>query len=87
MVRLLEIETTPTCVQCVTICKTIVYEYPQSFADQLHDGRIIGEGNISLLDQIKTELRTAVGTPASDSTGHQSMWCKICPTRERRILV
>nr|XP_021329541.1 uncharacterized protein LOC110439135 [Danio rerio] len=49
-------EPTPTRAQCLTICKGIVHKYPQSFADQLHDGRIVGEGYSSLLIQIKTRI-------------------------------
>lgn len=61
MVRVLademrKFEPTPTRAQCLTICKSIVHQYPQSFADQLHDGRIVGEGYSSLLAQIKTRI-------------------------------
>lgn len=47
---------TPTRAQCLTICKATVHQYPQSFADQLHDGRVVGEGYSSLLAQIKTRI-------------------------------
>ncbi|KAF4101576.1 uncharacterized protein LOC131524703 [Onychostoma macrolepis] len=61
MVRVLademrKFEPTPTRAQCLTICKSIVHQYAQSFADQLHDGRIVGEGYSSLLAQIKTRI-------------------------------
>lgn len=61
MVRVLadeirKFEPTPTRAQCLSICKAIVRQYPQSFADQLHDGRIVGEGYSSLLAQIKTRI-------------------------------
>ncbi|CAM4563987.1 unnamed protein product [Leuciscus chuanchicus] len=61
MVRVLademrKFEPTPTRAQCLTICKAIVHQYPQSFADQLHDGRVVGEGYSSLLAQIKNRI-------------------------------
>ncbi|KTG03484.1 hypothetical protein cypCar_00010926 [Cyprinus carpio] len=61
MVRVLadeirKFEPTPTRAQCLSICKAIVRQYPQTFADQLHDGRIVGEGYSSLLAQIKTRI-------------------------------
>ncbi|GAA6095306.1 uncharacterized protein LOC113117619 [Tachysurus ichikawai] len=67
MVRVLademkKFETTPTRAQCLTICKTTVSQYPQSFADQLHDGRIVGEGYSSLLAQVKTRIENLSGT-------------------------
>lgn len=80
MVRVLademkKMETTPTRSQCLTICKTIVNQYPQSFADQLHDGRIIGEGYSSLLTQVKTRIENLSRTTSFRQ--HRSSLCGV----------
>ncbi|XP_028813816.1 uncharacterized protein LOC114766784 [Denticeps clupeoides] len=49
-------ELNPSKLQCLTVAKKIVKQYPQSFADVLQDGTKIGSGYGSLLTQLKTRV-------------------------------
>lgn len=49
-------EPNPSKSQCLTIAKMIVKQHPQSFADIMRDGTVIGTGHGSLLTQLKTRV-------------------------------
>ncbi|XP_037644999.1 uncharacterized protein LOC119499858 isoform X2 [Sebastes umbrosus] len=49
-------EPNPTRSQCLTVCKKVVRQYPNSFADQLHNGQVLGNGYASLLIQVKNRI-------------------------------
>lgn len=49
-------EPNPTKSQCQAIAKMIVKQHPQSFADVMRDGTVIGSGYASLLTQLKTRV-------------------------------
>ncbi|XP_041866818.1 uncharacterized protein LOC121655942 [Melanotaenia boesemani] len=49
-------ELNPSKAQCLTVAKSIVQQYPQSFADIMRDGTVIGSGYGSLLTQLKTRV-------------------------------
>lgn len=49
-------ETNPTRNECLSICRSIVKQYPSSFADITSGGVIIGGGFASLLSQVKARI-------------------------------
>lgn len=49
-------EPNPTRSQCLTVCRNIVRQYPQSFADVFTDGSLMAGGYTSLLIQVKTRI-------------------------------
>ncbi|KAF7689998.1 hypothetical protein HF521_011802 [Silurus meridionalis] len=49
-------ELNPTRSQCVTVCRNIIRQYPQSFADLRDSGQLLGNGYTSLLIQIKNRI-------------------------------
>ncbi|XP_048027565.1 uncharacterized protein LOC125269950 [Megalobrama amblycephala] len=49
-------ELNPTRGQCVTVCRNIIRQYPQSFADLRDNGQVLGNGYTSLLIQIKNRI-------------------------------
>ncbi|KAF7648241.1 hypothetical protein LDENG_00160070 [Lucifuga dentata] len=50
-------EANPTRAQCLIITRNVIRQYPQSFADTLHDGKtMIGGGYESLLSQVKVRI-------------------------------
>ncbi|KAF4114036.1 hypothetical protein G5714_004259 [Onychostoma macrolepis] len=49
-------ELNPTRSQCVTVCRNIIRQYPQSFADLRDNGQLLGNGYTSLLIQIKNRI-------------------------------
>uniref|UniRef100_A0A672FUM3 Si:ch211-111e20.1 n=1 Tax=Salarias fasciatus TaxID=181472 RepID=A0A672FUM3_SALFA len=42
--------------QCLTVCRNIVRQYPNSFADQLDNGQLLGSGYTSLLIEVKNRI-------------------------------
>ena len=42
--------------QCLKVCINIVHQYPNSFADQLDNGQLLGSGYTSLLIQVKNHI-------------------------------
>ncbi|XP_073724406.1 uncharacterized protein [Misgurnus anguillicaudatus] len=49
-------ELNPSKSQCLTVAKMIVKQHPESFADVMRDGTVIGSGYGSLLSQLKTRV-------------------------------
>lgn len=49
-------EANPTRAQCLTVCRNIARQYPNSFADQLDNGQLLGSGYTSLLTQVKNRI-------------------------------
>lgn len=61
MVRILvnemrKFELCPTRAQCLTVCRNIIRQYPNSFADIFPDGSLMAGGYTSLLIQVKTRI-------------------------------
>ncbi|XP_066515946.1 uncharacterized protein [Hoplias malabaricus] len=61
MVRILvsemrKFELCPTRAQCLTVCRNIIRQYPNSFADMFPDGSVMAGGYTSLLIQVKTRI-------------------------------
>lgn len=46
----------PSRTECLTICRSIVHQYPKSFADFRENGQVLEGGYLSLLIQIKNRL-------------------------------
>ncbi|KAL7831298.1 hypothetical protein SRHO_G00308010 [Serrasalmus rhombeus] len=46
----------PTRSQCLSVCRSIIHQYPKSFADQRENGQLLGGGYTSLLIQLKTRI-------------------------------
>lgn len=78
-------EANPTRSQCLTVCRNIVRQYPQSFADVFADGSLMAGGYTSLLIQVKTRIENLnrdsnfARHRASRSSGSSS-GCKRGPT-------
>uniref|UniRef100_A0A3Q2QF48 Si:ch211-111e20.1 n=1 Tax=Fundulus heteroclitus TaxID=8078 RepID=A0A3Q2QF48_FUNHE len=78
-------EANPTRSQCLTVCRNIVRQYPQSFADVFADGSLMAGGYTLLLIQVKTRIENLnrdsnfARHRASRSSGSSS-GCKRGPT-------
>uniref|UniRef100_A0AAR2L822 Uncharacterized protein n=1 Tax=Pygocentrus nattereri TaxID=42514 RepID=A0AAR2L822_PYGNA len=46
----------PTRSQRLSVCRSIIHQYPKSFADQRENGQLLGGGYTSLLIQLKTRI-------------------------------
>lgn len=63
----------PTRSQCLTVCRNLVHQYPNSFADQLGNGELLGSGYTSLLIQVKNRIENLNRTSSfrqHRSSGH-----------------
>ncbi len=49
-------ELNPTRAQCLVVCRNIVHQYPESFADQRDNGQLLDSGYTSLLIQVKNRI-------------------------------
>lgn len=49
-------EPNPTRSQCLTVCRNLVRQHQNSFADQLDNGQLLGSGYTSLLMQVKNRI-------------------------------